>query len=110
VVAPLTFGDVAEPLTSVTGLPMAAPAPLGQPAEVTCDGVQRKNCTLPVGVGVPPTVATSCWVEPGRFCAPPGVAVVFTGGWTHVLSRPPAKSLSSASIDCDVRVSAWKLE
>ena len=112
-VTPLTFGDWAEPLTSVTGLPTLAPAPLGQPAEVTCDGVQRENCTEPVGVGAPPTaptVATSCWVVPGRFCVPPGVAVVLTGGWTQVFSRPPAKSLSCAVISCEDRVSAMKLE
>src|SRR5436305_1673197 len=41
VVLPLTFGDVAIPAASVTGLPMAVPLPLGQPAQTVSPPTPR---------------------------------------------------------------------
>jgi len=76
VLAPLAASDVACPLLSVLALPICVP-PVAHPTPtVTSFGWQRKNATVPVGVGCPApplTVAVSVTDDPGNTLPPVGL-------------------------------------
>ena len=75
--------DVATPLafkvSPAAGVPICVPAVPSHPPDVTSDGWQRKNFTVPVGTGCPAppvTVAVSLTDVPGTTLPPVGLDVV----------------------------------